>query len=52
MKILIMKLIIVINIQINRNDVELVEEMNVDIGIEVDGYIKEGYKFYHYNNAL
>ena len=46
------KTIKIINIQINRNDVELVEEMNVDIGIEVDGYIKEGYKFYHYNNAL
>lgn len=46
------KTIKIINIQIDRNDVELVEEIDTDIGIEVDGYIKNGYKFYHYNNAL
>lgn len=42
------KIVKISNIQINHKDIECVDESNIDVGIKVDGYIKENNKFYYY----
>lgn len=38
----------IINLRINNDDVSCIEDINIDIGIEVDNNIKDNWRYYYY----